>query len=34
MTLGKNKEALKTIKYFGEEILKEDIEMKSKLAYI
>lgn len=28
MTLGKKKEALETLKYFSEEILKEDLEMK------
>jgi hypothetical protein len=34
MTLGKKMEALDTIKYFGEEILKEDEEIKIKLANI
>jgi hypothetical protein len=34
MTLGKKKEASDTLKYFGEEILKEDEEMKIKLANI
>jgi len=34
MTLGKKKEALETLKYFGEEILQEDEELKTKLAKI
>lgn len=34
MTLGKKKEALETLKLFGEEILKKDEEMKTKLAKI
>jgi hypothetical protein len=34
MTIGKRQEALDTLKYFGEEILKEDEEMKTKLAEI
>ena len=34
MTLGKKKEALETLKLFGEEILKEDEEMRTKLAEI
>jgi len=34
MTLGKIKEALDTLKYFGEEILKEDEELRAKLSNI
>ena len=34
MTLGKKEEAIEIIKYFGEEILKEDKEMSTKLAII
>jgi hypothetical protein len=34
MTLGKKKEALETLKYFGEDILKEYEEMKTKLGSI
>jgi uncharacterized protein YfkK (UPF0435 family) len=34
MTLGKKDEALKMIKYFGEEILKEDEEMSTELVNI
>lgn len=34
LTLGKKKEALNTIKYFGEEILQEDKEISTRLAKI